>query len=124
MLKKEAPSPRFVLLEHTTHSGVHWDLLVELPDQQRLASWRLAADPTRGAFPIPAEPMTPHRKAYLDYEGPMSGDRGVVRRIDRGKATATRSENDRATLELNGARIAGRFVIMLVGNDRVLDRTG
>ena len=26
-----------------------------------------------------------HRLAYLEYEGPVSGNRGVVRRIDSGK---------------------------------------
>lgn len=126
------PSPRrFVLLEHTTAAGVHWDLLIERPGQERLISWRLACDPTRGVFPILAEPMPPHRKAYLDYEGPISGNRGAVRRIDRGPARCTddaraaeaMGDDTRATLELDGLKLRGHFTIKTTQGGCMLDRS-
>jgi hypothetical protein len=33
---------------------------------------------------VEAEQLADHRLAYLEYEGPVSGDRGSVRRLDAG----------------------------------------
>src|SRR5262249_15642668 len=48
-----------------------------------LRTWRLAAPP-QPRLPIDAELIFDHRKLYLDYEGPVSGNRGNVTRGDRG----------------------------------------
>ena len=76
-------------------------LLHELPDGTRHVDWLIAQDP-RGRDPLVgfrvegrvdelagghrlgATRMADHRPAYLDYEGPISGDRGVVKRLARG----------------------------------------
>src|SRR5262249_55736250 len=71
--------PRFVILEHD-HPQLHWDLMLETGDVLR--TWRLGAPPAEGEFS--AEPSFDHRLLYLDYEGPISGDRGRVVRRDRG----------------------------------------
>lgn len=71
--------PRFVILEHD-HPVLHWDLLLEAGDV--LHTWRLVAPP--GAEPIEATALGDHRRMYLDYEGPVSGQRGTVRRHDAG----------------------------------------
>jgi len=72
--------PRFVVLTHD-HPCLHWDLMLEEGDALR--TWRLEKPPENGT-PIEAEPLSDHRLAYLDYEGPVSGDRGTVARWDRG----------------------------------------
>lgn len=74
----------FALLEHETADGVHWDLLVEQPGASLLATWRLARNPLEHTGLIAGERIADHRRLYLDYEGPVSGDRGTVRRLARG----------------------------------------
>lgn len=76
--------PRFVVLLHEKKEDVHWDLMLEAGDA--LATWAM---PPR---PLPLESLTvrarrlpDHRRAYLDYEGPVGGDRGTVRRVDSGR---------------------------------------
>jgi DNA polymerase Ligase (LigD) len=72
--------PRYVILEHD-HPTRHWDLMLEADGALR--TWRLAAWPQDG-MRIRALPIGDHRLAYLDYEGPVSGDRGRVQRRDEG----------------------------------------
>jgi DNA polymerase Ligase (LigD) len=72
--------PRFVILEHDWPQR-HWDLMLEA--EGVLRTWRLAAPLTPGVD-IPAEPIGAHRLLYLDYEGPVSGNRGFVKRWDWG----------------------------------------
>ncbi len=71
---------RFAVLRHD-HSVLHWDLLLEAP--QGCWTWRLLDAPDT-AGPIRAERIADHRPFYLDYEGPVSGDRGVVTQWDAG----------------------------------------
>jgi len=71
---------QFVILEHD-HPFRHWDFLIE--DGDSLASWRLLELPRTGVR-IPASPLPAHRRDYLTYEGPVSGDRGSVQRIHAG----------------------------------------
>jgi len=73
--------PRFVILEHD-HPSLHWDLMLEAGDV--LQTWRLANPPEVGSSPIDAMALGDHRIAYLEYEGPVSGNRGAVRRWDAG----------------------------------------
>jgi len=82
-----------VILEHTTADGAHHDWLIEdprLPNPQapdaRLWTARVLAPPSQwtqlARFDL--EVIAPHRRAYLTYEGPVSGDRGRVRRVAKG----------------------------------------
>lgn len=77
--------PRFVVLEHDWPER-HWDLLLEAGSV--LQAWRLFREPT-ATDSIPAEPNADHRLIYLDYEGPISGDRGSVTRWDSGEYHVT-----------------------------------
>lgn len=85
---------RSVLLEHTTpDEGRHLDWLIERPgvdDERRLIALRCAHDPCTRA-PIDAERIADHRARYLDYEGPIGGGRGTVRRLWR-RGCVLRSE--------------------------------
>ncbi|MCA9049310.1 MAG: hypothetical protein KDA89_11315 [Planctomycetaceae bacterium] len=74
------PPRRFVILEHD-FPFLHWDLLMQEGDA--LASWRLLKPVAKQCW-IPAELLPPHRLMYLDYEGPVSGGRGSVRRTAAG----------------------------------------
>lgn len=71
---------QFVILRHD-HPFEHWDFLIE--DGDTLASWRLLQKPEAGCR-VDAEPIPPHRRHYLTWEGPVSGDRGSVQQIHSG----------------------------------------
>jgi hypothetical protein len=71
---------RFCILLHD-HPFWHWDFLLENGDHA--LCWRLLRQPC-GEEPIAAEPLPPHRLFYLDYEGPVSNQRGTVKRIASG----------------------------------------
>jgi hypothetical protein len=95
--------PRFVVLEHD-HPFLHWDLMMEAGPALR--TWRLAAPPAAGAE-VEATPLGEHRRLYLDYEGPLSGDRGRVARWDHGTFTWESEEEGLVAVRLDGARLQG-----------------
>lgn len=100
-------SGRFVILIHD-HPQLHWDFMLEADGV--LKTWRLAEEPGSGRT-VPAELLPDHRIEYLDYEGPVSGDRGTVHQFDAG--TFTRLDNPSKTAvrlagkKLNGFATAG-----------------
>jgi hypothetical protein len=98
--------PRFVILEHD-HPHLHWDLMLETADV--LATWRLPRVPAVGT--MPATRIGDHRRLYLDYEGPLSGDRGRVTRWDWGTFDELERTANRVTLTLKGQRIAGAAIL-------------
>ncbi|MEM6315195.1 MAG: hypothetical protein AAF743_13970 [Planctomycetota bacterium] len=71
---------RYVILHHTGYEEDHFDVMVEREPGGMLRTWRSATWPIRG----PVTPIHDHRRKYLDYEGPISGDRGEVRRVASG----------------------------------------
>ena len=97
--------PRFVVLEHDSPRGLHWDLMLEQGGV--LLTWALAQPPD-AAGPIPAEALPDHRPAYLDYEGPVSGGRGSVTRWDAGTCELEHQSDDELTVVLEGKRLSGR----------------
>jgi hypothetical protein len=97
--------PRFVLLYHDCppHFGraSHWDFMLE--DGPALLTWALPQLPLQWSLchehtvhyfrncpvasdenSVVAEPLAAHRIDYLHLEGPLSADRGEVKRIDTG----------------------------------------
>jgi hypothetical protein len=74
------PLNRFVLLHHNWPFP-HYDLMLEWHGV--LKTWRLPEIPKPGVA-LTVEAIGDHRLAYLDYEGPVSGGRGEVRRVDAG----------------------------------------
>lgn len=78
-----ASKPRYVVLQHTGYGEAHFDLMIEAAaGAERLMTWRTPVWPLEhGAALVP---LGAHRRAYLEYEGPVSGGRGQVRRVARG----------------------------------------
>jgi hypothetical protein len=76
------PALRYVVLRHEGIDDPHFDLMFETSSGSALATWRSPQ------WPIERETMltrlADHRRAYLDYEGPVTGGRGHVRRITSG----------------------------------------
>jgi hypothetical protein len=108
--------PRFVILEHRWR-GTHWDLMLEVEPGGPLRTWALdqapiVAEPHEA---IPARALPDHRAAYLTYEGPISGDRGEVRRVDAGTFAVIEWADACVVVELAGETTRGRLVLTTSG---------
>ncbi len=123
---------QYVILHHKMDGGEHWDLMLERGEV--LLTWQLLREPvapvssrcdsqaenpshTRSHLPIPARRIGDHRKAYLDYEGPISGGRGHVRRVDAGTVEFEQLTASRCVVDLHGDRLRGRYSLVRRGND-------
>lgn len=73
-----------------------------------------AAPPTEV---VAARQLVPHRIAYLDYEGPVSDDRGHVIRSDGGVYDVQEWSPRVVQLELRGKRIVGPVKLERVAAD-------
>jgi hypothetical protein len=99
--------PRFVVLEHD-HPVLHWDLMLDVGDVLR--TWRLAEAPRPG-LQTNCEALPDHRRMYLDYEGPVSGDRGSVRRVLAGDYDIIQDEPEGVFAELHAEGFEGLIQI-------------
>jgi len=99
---------RFVVLRHEMPEGAerpsHWDLLWEAGDVLR--AWALDAPPQPGTT-TSVLPLPDHRRVYLDYEGAVSGDRGLVTRYDAGQFRLESDEPGIVVVRLEGAKFQG-----------------
>jgi hypothetical protein len=102
--------PRFVILEHDHPRGRHYDFMLEAGNA--LKTWSLAEPPAIGVEQR-AERLPDHRLVYLDYEGPVSGDRGTVARWDAGFYELIEQADESLIVELLGDRFRGRAMLAL-----------
>ncbi len=105
--------PRFVILFHQTGTNLgrpsHWDFLLE--DGPTLMAWALSAEPT-ACRSIEALALPAHRRHYLDYEGPLSADRGTVRRWDLGTFVWLQRSAQLVRLRMHGAKLSGEATLV------------
>jgi hypothetical protein len=73
---------RYVVLRHEGIAEPHFDLMFEIATESALVTWRSMEWPIHTGSILTK--LADHRRAYLDYEGPISGDRGFVRRVTSG----------------------------------------
>jgi len=94
---------RFVVLKHTQPAGqipvsrrqflggddlssdsldVHFDLMLE--SEGGLLTWATTQPPSAKHPTLPAIQLPLHRATYLQYEGPVSNNRGTVQRVMSG----------------------------------------
>ena len=111
--------PRFAILTHD-HPELHWDLLLER--ETALRTWRLQRPPDETG-PISALPLADHREAYLDYEGPVSGNRGHVSRWDSGEMEWLLETPLCVRARLRGTRIKGEIQLQPTSDPNVWEFT-
>jgi hypothetical protein len=75
---------RFVILAHTVNGLTHFDLMLELAGHDKLRTYQLVQWPLAAGESCAAPRIGDHRRAYLDYEGEVSGGRGRVTRVQAG----------------------------------------
>ena len=87
-----------------------------LDNGEVLRTWRLSHPPDADEDVL-AEPLPDHRRAYLDYEGPVSGGRGEVWRWDAGDFRLIEEDGNQLKLQLDGEKLKGVATIELSGGD-------
>ena len=96
--------PRFVVLEHQTDAGAHFDLMLE--HEGVLLTWSFASFPAPGAQ---CKSLFDHALRFLDTEGPLRNAPGSVRRVESGTFDLTARRADAVHVTLAGARLSGDF---------------
>jgi DNA polymerase Ligase (LigD) len=115
--------PRFVVLEHD-HPELHWDFMLE--HAGALKTWRLTEFPPPLGQKLRAQALADHRLLYLNYEGPVSGNRGQVIRREQGtydivppsdESAGREFNKDSLLLTISGSRLCGSVCLeRLEGN--------
>lgn len=109
--------PRFVILRHfpgrLSDRGLHWDLMLE--ESESLRTWALESTPDV-ASEVPCRQLDAHRKIYLEYEGPVSGERGDVSRWDAGQFDWEKDEPDEIRVKLKGQSLRGELTLTANGD--------
>ena len=107
----DTPS-RFVVLRHNMPAAVarssHWDFMLEVAEHR--CTWALESEPATQRL-IAARPLADHRLHYLDYEGPISGNRGEVSRWDAGHYAIEQEQDGELTVRLMGGKLIGRATL-------------
>ncbi len=103
--------PRFVILEHD-YPEQHWDLMLE--QGNHLCAWKLKENPDRiyikASKPIStivSKASHDYKHIYLDYEGPLTNDRGFVTQFDQGTFEWLEQSDEQITISLQGKKLSG-----------------
>jgi hypothetical protein len=107
--------PRFVILRHDSPRGEHFDFMLEAGDA--LKTWALPRPPEIGVE-MDCEALADHRLAYLDCEGPISGQRGSVSQWDCGTYTLERHSDAEWAVKLVGREFVGRAMLLRSASER------
>ena len=95
------PHCRFAVLRHEGVPTPHFDLLVDVDGVSPLATWRSDAWPIVAPLTLLRQPD--HRRIYLDYQGPLSANRGQVTQVDAGQCRLAQLSVDHWQLSWPGA---------------------
>jgi len=101
---------RYVVLHHTGIDRPHYDLMLERDSHEALATVRCSDWPPVDGTVL--ERIGDHRRSYLEYEGPISGNRGEAARAESGVYTA-QADRDSMLLSLSSG-----VQIRIPGTDR------
>jgi hypothetical protein len=115
-----------VLLCHQAHglspavpAGTHYDWLMADPTDPtgRLWAGRVAVPSSVWACVRhwDLHPLPPHRRVYLNREGPLGAGRGTIRREDRGWVVPVQWTASRRVLDVYLSRCRGRVVLLRLG---------
>jgi hypothetical protein len=124
---------RFVLLYHDCPPNYarasHWDFMLETGDVLRTwalerlpCDWQAAHLRTASIFPncpplalesgVAAARLGDHRLDYLEFEGPLSGDRGTVVRVAAGTYRSDHDSPGETRVVLSGDNFAANVQLL------------
>jgi len=105
-----------VLLHHATASGDHYDWMLAEPGDGNslLRTFRVLVPSDQWTLlrRVDLEPIAPHRRIYLTYEGPIPGNRGDVQRIDEGTFRPIEWSDSRIEIDLKLRGCQARVTIV------------
>ncbi|HEX2973251.1 MAG TPA: hypothetical protein VHP11_13030 [Tepidisphaeraceae bacterium] len=102
-MAEEVYSLRYAVLRHEGIPEPHYDLLFETTAGSVLAAWRAPGWPVGEDGVV--TPLPDHRRVYLEYEGPVSGNRGTVRRVAEGHHRVQKSTPGMLVVQLENGRV-------------------
>ena len=106
----ENATKNFVIQEHTTPHGVHWDFMLEM--ENALWTWRLNIPPAEiKNEAIGAERIHDHPLKFLTYEGPVQYGTGQVTIADKGIYSLTKRLENSLLIDIKGKKIKGEFAL-------------
>jgi hypothetical protein len=109
--------PKFVIQQHTWDNHTHWDLMLE--QRQHLATWQIPIGPAEwSAGAQNARKIPNHRLEYLTYQGPISGDRGMVTIADQGDFEPVAITENCWLVRLTGKRLNGQLELLSITDDQ------
>lgn len=126
---------RFVILFHsvtdefakTSGRDSHWDLMLE--SDGVLKTWALDLNlieriqqNEKLVFEFKAYQLPDHRIDYLTYEGPISGCRGNVLRLESGDINWKQKESNQVSVELDSKQVKGTLSLSRSSDDEWLLR--
>jgi len=110
--------PDYVILHHQfpDRGGEpsHWDVMFQVDDV--LLTWAVDEIPRPG-LRTAARALDDHRVEYLDYSGPVSGNRGEVSPLGRGSYQGDPSRTSSFSLQLQGGPFCGLIQLEPVEGD-------
>jgi hypothetical protein len=116
---------RFVVLHHTGWQGRadHYDLMLQFEpgqgdDDAILKTYATVSDTFPSGQPASdLQRINDHRRAFLQFEGRLSKNRGSVSRVDEGGVDLL-SGDPSGSMELyfRGKRLTGRYRLFLAGS--------
>ena len=113
-----SPFLRYVILRHDPPAGsgehVHWDLMLD--NGTTLWTWSMEAMPETGK-PVAAQRIADHRRVYLDYEGPVSRNRGTVVRQESGQYTILNDQETSLQVQMKSPNRSGVLQLTRDGNE-------
>ncbi len=119
---EQIPGGRFVVLWHEvpreSDRMSHWDVMFETSATGPLETWELLDEPHAG-LTTQARRLLDHRREYLEYEGPVSRNRGWVTRWDEGTYTRVKTGPKLRLLLLAGTRLHGLLEIEPASGDEL-----
>ena len=109
---------RFVVHHHVCGQGDHYDWMFDVDGSLITFQCPLAPEALTAGDTVGVRRLADHRRAYLTYEGAVSGDRGRVRIVDRGRYDAWIAPEGTWRIRIASAALDGRFRLTPVGDDR------
>ena len=100
--------PPYVVLKHDSPDGLHFDFMLQVGEVLR--TWALPQPPAAGAEMV-GRALSDHRLKYLDYEGPIGGNRGSVVRRDGGDYRLLQEGKSEMIVQLSGEKFTGRALL-------------
>ncbi len=104
------PLLRYVVLRHEGVANPHFDLMFETSPGSPLATWRAMEWPIKNGSPM--EYLADHRNAYLNYEGPISNNRGHVQRVMAGTHNVIEASAESLVIQI----VDGPSIRLFLGN--------